>query len=176
MNKYPILGNGKIHSPYFIFIECGDYYSDQQVLDLIGASEYRKKEPPTRSEKGLYITNDGKWTHILDTFFYLLWHSEQVRDHIEELSKKHNIYSCSVGDSDHSFDFIYYRGGNLFRHYVYDQIFDQPGKVTKNLGAELLGEKASLLEADETSKVLAIAESLGIDTNYENHELRYYGK
>jgi hypothetical protein len=83
------------------------------------------------------------------------------------------VFACSVGDSDHSFDFVYYRGGRLVRRYVVEDHF-RGAHVVEDFGEPLPGEVAAFKESDELGKVMAVAASLGIKTDYTDSDLRVY--
>jgi hypothetical protein len=167
---------GQLHSPYFIFIECGGRYTDEELLDLLGIDGYVANPEPTFHERSLAITDDGRWTHVADDWSYSLWHSKKIRGLVAELGKVHNIFTCSVGDSDQSFDFAYYHASILRRRYVVDDRHYQGGSVTENYGTPLPGEDEALRDPSEMCKIMKIAASLGIQIDYTKLALRCYAK
>src|SRR5687768_2423805 len=108
MTAHQIIG-GILHAPFFIFIEGGQRYSDKQLLELLDLRGYQPCEAPSIHSRSLAITEDARWTHIADDWFYTLWHSRTIRARIAELGQTHEIFTCSVGDSDHSFNFEYFQ-------------------------------------------------------------------
>jgi 5S rRNA maturation endonuclease (ribonuclease M5) len=63
----------------------------------------------------------------------------------------------------------------LVRKYVVTDPDFRGGKVAENIGEPLAGEAAAFENKDDELKiVLAVAESLGIKTNYSEREVRLY--
>ena len=53
---------------------------------------------------------------LADDWHYTLWHMESTRLAIEAIAKFHEIFACSEGDCDRSFDYVYYQDGRLMRN------------------------------------------------------------
>lgn len=115
-------------------------------MKALGLQDYQKMFPPLPSY-GCHVVfaNDAEWTHIADV--YTLWHSPKPAEFIEEYSKSYDVFRCSIGDIDESFEFEYYQSGNLVRKFVFDHdVFKNTQTVTEDKGAKLLGEPENLSE------------------------------
>lgn len=164
-----------LHAPYFIFVRCGRSLKDADLLRRFGLSKYvRGRFAP---QTGLYsvLANDGAWTMLADNWHYMLWRRESKRKAIELLATDFDVFTCSVGDSNQSFDFDYYRDGMLVRRYVVTDPDYSGGSVTQDIGARLTDEADILANNnDQLAKVLSLAKSIGIKTDYAEDELRVY--
>src|SRR4051812_29631299 len=107
---------GRLHAPYFIFVRGEGRYSDADLLRLFGLTAYRLTNRPTklprRLERHVILADDGPWVMVADDWYYTLWHMPSTRPAIQALGQSCDVFACSVGDCDHSFDFVYYRGGS----------------------------------------------------------------
>lgn len=166
---------GGLHAPYFIFLRCAGRYSDADLLTKFGLGKYL---PATAAvaDRGRYaiLADDGQWTLLADDWFYTLWHLPETRPTIEALAQECDIFACSVGECDRSFDFVYYHQSRLIRKYVVEDPHFRGGVVVQNVGYPLPAEAAALQLEDETNIVLAIAASLGIKTNYTESDVRIH--
>lgn len=175
MSPDPLLN--AMHAPYFIFVRCAGRYSDADLLHLFGLDAYRPTNAPRRLGNHAIFADDGRWTMIADDWLYTLWHMPSARQAVHQLGHSHDVFSCSVGDADYSFDFVYYRDRRLVRRYVVEDPHYNGGHVVEDVGEPLPGEAAALRERGERGErrtVLAIAHSLGIRTDYTLQDLRVY--
>ena len=166
--------NGQLHAPYFIFVRGAGRYSDAELLRLFGLSAYRPMKSSHHSGHHAILGDDGPWTMIADDWHYTLWYMPTTRPALQELGQSCDVFACSVGDCDHSFDFEYYSSGRLVRRYVVADPDFRGGVVVENTGRPLLGEPAAFRESDELRRVLAVAASLGIRTDYAEGDVRVY--
>lgn len=169
-----LLINGRIHSPYFIFIQCGGAYSDADLLTRFGLRDYRRSDSSSNPGRYVCITSDRQWTHIADDWSYTLWHMASTRDVIDEIGSDHDVFACSAGDCDHSWDFIYYRHGRLLRKHVVEDPHFLGGRVVEEFGIPLEGEADAMKHSDELEIALGIASSLGIDVRHNMEKIRVY--
>ncbi|MGY8769890.1 MAG: hypothetical protein ACKVH8_15845 [Pirellulales bacterium] len=148
---------------------------DSNLLERFRQQKYqRAKHAP---KPGLYtvLADDGEWTMLADSWHYTLWHRNSTRIAIEELATMYDVFTCSVGDSDESFDFLYYENEILIRKFVVEDPNYNGGSVTENYGSPLPRESEILASnSDQLKMVLKIARSLGIKTDYTEDELRIY--
>ena len=165
----------RLHAPYFIFLRCAGKYSDAELLAkfVLGAYRPATAETPPRGRYAVFA-DDGQWTLLADDWYYTLWQQPDARSTIEALANECDIFACSVGDCDRSFDFFYYRQSQLVRKYVVADPHCRGGTVVQNVGYPLPAEAAALQLEDETEIVLTIAASLGIKTNYTEQQVRIY--
>ena len=176
MDKPKII-DGLLHAPFFIYVKCRQQLSDKELLKRLNLSSYKDKYLPGYKKKRLYITHDKNWSHIADDWCYNLWHSQSIRGSISELSKEFNVFTCSVGDCDHSYDFSYYENGEIKRNYVVDHPEINNPKVTIDEGHPLSGEVKAFKKKDEFKIILTLAKSLGINTDYKRLNIKtYYSK
>jgi hypothetical protein len=164
-----------LHAPYFIFLQCAGRFTDSQLLTKFGLGRY---QPATAeaANRGRYaiLADDGPWKLLADDWYYTLWHLSETRPTIEALAQECDIFACSVGDCDRSFDFVYYHQSRLVRKYVVADPHFRGGVVVQNVGYPLPAEAAALQLEDEMKIVLSIAASLGIQTNYTQQNVRIY--
>lgn len=165
---------GRLHAPYFIFVRGEGKYSDSDLLRLFGLSSYRPTKLPRRLGRYAILAGDGPWTMIADDWYYTLWHMPSTRPALQELGRSCDVFAGSVGECDHSWDFVYYSGGHLVRRYVVADPDFRGGSVAENTGTPLCGETAAFAEEDELRIVLAVAASLGIRTDYTPQDIRLY--
>lgn len=174
------LVNKSFFAPYYIFIKDESKLSDAQLLQKLGLNSYKliksreDKEIEEYNKRCLYITEDGKWTHLMDNWYYTLWHHKVLKTWIKDLSKEFDIFCCSVGDFDYSFDFVYYRLGILEREYVVEDPKINGVNVVKNNGETFEIEPLALAKKDPLEKVLTIAEWLGIGIQHNLETIRCY--
>jgi hypothetical protein len=166
--------DGRLHTPYFIFVRCAGRYSDADLLQQLGLAAYRRTKSARLLEHYAIFADDGQWTMIADDWYYTLWHMPSTRPALEELGRSCDVFAGSVGECDHSFDFVYYQNSRLVRRYVVDDPDFRGGIIVENTGVPLPGEAAAFKEADELRIVLGIAASLGIRTDYTEKDVRVY--
>jgi hypothetical protein len=166
--------SGRLHAPYFIFVRGQGRFSDTDILRLFGLSAYHPTKALRRLGRYAILADDGPWTMIADDWYYTLWHMPSTRPALEELGRNCDVFAGSVGDCDHSFDFVYYSGGRLERRYVVADPDFCGGSLVENTGTPLPGESAAFKEEDELGIVLGVAASLGIRTDYTGQDIRVY--
>jgi hypothetical protein len=167
---------GHINAPYFIFIDGGTIYGDEEVMALLGIEGFSPSAHLEFPNHFLHITDDGRWLHIADDWLYTQWHSKTIRDRIAKLASKHDIFTCSVGDADYSFDFDFYQGGILVRRYVVEDPNYNGGSVTEDFGEPLPGEAAAFEHADLAMRVLDVARSVGVSIDHRPERTRSFTK
>lgn len=166
--------HGELHTPYYIFVRCCGTRSHGHLLRRLGLSDYRRVLEPPRFGPYAILADAGDWTLIADDWLYTLWHRPTTRPAIAALAEHHDVFACSVGDCDRSFDFVYYRNSRLVREYVVDDPHFRGGEVVENFGEPLPGEADSFQNTGELAIVLGIAASLGIKTHYAEQDIRIY--
>ncbi len=154
--------DGKPFAPYFIFIKNINEKSDGEILELL------ELEHCELFDYGDYvhISQDANWVHVIDNDAYQLWYSQKLTNRIEELGKEYEIFTCSVGEPDLSFDFRYFRDGKKIREYVVESPNYDDQIIITDFGSPILGEEIlvheELVKGHQLAVVLHIAESLGI--------------
>ncbi len=182
----PMIFEGRIHAPYFIFVRCGHDLIADQILQKFGLSSYqRNKEVPLFQRYAILADADG-WLLLADDWFYTLWHRSSTGTAISELAREYDLFACSVGDCDESFDFLYYESAQLIRKYVCIDPDFRGGSVLEDFGEPMAGEAKAFhhpqaLEQpraiqgkDKLSLVMEIASSLGIRTHFREDEIQIY--
>ena len=166
--------NGWFGCGYCIYVECGESYSDAELLKHLGISGYSSipfEDSPVQLADGdrfVQIANDGRWVHISDDDYYTLWCNEKygsgnLRDRIVKLARLHNIFTRVLGDADDSFEFEYYEGSKLRRRYEFiDPTWQPEDCVAIDFGETLPGEEDLSEEVDMFEKVTRIEDALGI--------------
>jgi hypothetical protein len=173
--KTPYLIEGKIFSPHLVFIKYGNSFSDEELLSLLGLKSHIPMSNDEDAISSLYLTDSNGWINIIDDWLYSLWYSSEFRTNVELLAKKYEVFWCSIGEADDSYDFSYYKNGLLQRKYVVEDPDYTKGHVTESIGQPLTAEAEALTKKDNLDKVLLIAKSIGINTDYQNLTPRKYG-
>lgn len=179
------INNKKFDSGFYTFIKSENKLSDKDLLTRLKIYNYqylpeeKKKEAFQYDSSKLYITEVDEWTHVMDdwgfSFRKHLWmHKEKVI--IRNLAKSFEVFQCSIGDSDGSFDFRYYKEGILQREYIIrnKKLSFTETYIAKNLGNPFVKEEIALKKPGEINKVLSVAELLGIKINHELAKIRSY--
>jgi hypothetical protein len=160
--------------PYFIFVRAFGRISDAELLYLFGLDSYRPAPPPQDFEQFARLAGDDEWIVLTDDPGYTLCSMPSTLQAIHQLGQTYDVFACSVGDTDGSFGFVYYRDGQVVRRYVVEDPYYRGGTVIENTGEPLPGEEAAFQEAVGLSIVLSIAASLGIRTAYTEQDFRVY--
>ncbi|WP_422107015.1 hypothetical protein [Winogradskyella sp.] len=169
--------NGIPCCPYFIFLKGISRKTDIEILSLFNfeiRSEVNLNNEFHGTENHIYMSRDDNWIHIMDNFFYSLWYSEAVSQRIEHLAETYEIFTCSVGDVDLSFDFNYYKNGKKVREYVVESPNYVDEILKKNVGNPLKGEYEGLKLSDQLESVIYIAKELGIKIPKKENEITCY--
>src|SRR5215216_772928 len=111
---YPFLKWRFLHTPFMIYVRSYNTLSDEDFMKLFGLQDYQKMSPPLPFLCWhVVFANDIEWTHIADDYRYTLWQSPKTAEAIIELSKSYDVFRCSTGDIDESFEFEYYQNRNI---------------------------------------------------------------
>lgn len=174
--------NGTFSSPFFIFIKGVFDLSDIELCAKLGLENYelvtdKAYDSMDHLEKRhLFLTEDEQWTHLMDDWFYTLWYDQEIRERIRVLSFDFDIFCCSVGDIDVSYDFRYYQKGKVVREYVVEDPNFKGPKVVINTGTPLNGEASPWNRGEPETRVLHIASSLGINVKHDLSKIRCYSR
>lgn len=166
--------NGRLYSPYLICIRSEGYFSDADLLSLFGLHGYHPPADPDRFRRHALLVDAGAWTVLADDWYYTLWNMSETRPTIAALGESWDVFACSVGDTDRSFDFVYYQGSQLVRRYVVEDPHARGRVVVVDEGNPLPGEAAAFSATNGTERVLGVAQSLGIPTVYNEQDVRVY--
>src|SRR5688572_20432498 len=92
-----LLFEGRLHSPFFVFLRRPHPYSDGDVLKVFGIGSYRRAaNVPSRGPYAI-LADAGDWLMLADDWCYTLWHMPTTRPAIESLAKTHEVFYCSEG-------------------------------------------------------------------------------
>ncbi len=167
------------NSPYFIFIQS-DKNDKSIIFEILKLNEWNEDKSEdfekhlNSDNRHCYTTYINGWTNIMDDWNYTLWFDPEIIPRLKELSKKFKVFTCSIGDSDESFDFRLFDKGEIVREYVVEDPNYNGGHVTKNFGTPIQGEQEALKKTDITDKVLSIARILGIKITHKREEITAY--
>jgi len=167
------LYDGQLHSPFFVFLREPHGYSDQKLLAKFGLDDYRLAANVNSYGRHAIIANAGGWTMLADDGYYTLWHMKSTRRAIQKLARHHDLYTCSEGDCDRSFDFAFYANGQLLREYAVQSPRFTDRTISKDYGIPLPGE-AELLRNNGCNIGIELAAGLGIKNRFELNDLRIY--
>lgn len=167
-----LIYDGRLDSPYFIFIRKPHEFSDTDLLKMFGLGTYKISIPTIRGQHVIFADADG-WTLISDDWGYTLRHMKTTRAVIRTLGKNHDVFACTVEDVDRSFDYVYYVNGELVREYEVHSPKYTDRQIHVNYG-ELLPNEQELLTNDGYHIGIELAASLGIKTRFTEKDLRVY--
>lgn len=170
----PVLVEGRLHAPYFLFLHCQGLFTDRQLLHQFGLTNYIPAKPTRPIQQSAILADAGGWCLLADDWYYTLWHKETTRPVLAQMGQSFDVFACSVGDCDRSFDFVYYRDGRLVRKYIVHSPRYTDQIVVENVGEPLPGEATAFKESDEINLVLGVAASLGLKVKFEERDFRVY--
>lgn len=167
---------GLPHAPYFIFLKGLTDKTDTEILELFDLGDHIETaiRNDLSDEHCIYMSRDDSWVHLMDNYFYTHWHSKKFSMKVEELGKTYELFSCSAGDCDLSFDFKYYKNGVKIREYIVESPNYDNEILKVNFGEPLLGEREALQRVDHLERVIHIASSLGIELPTELKQIKCY--
>jgi hypothetical protein len=94
---------------------------------------------------------------------YRLWLAPETASRTAELAQSYDVFSCSVGECDRSFDFSHWRCGELVRAWEVASPKFTDRQLVKDVGQPLDGEYPWEDLCDELDHVLRPALLLGVD-------------
>ena len=143
-------------------------------MGRFGLSDYARTPSLPPYGRHALLATDGPWTLLADDWFYTLWYMPSTRPTLAALAETCDVFACSVGECDESFDFLSYRDGTLVRHYVVASPDYRSRVIEKDFGDPLPGESAAFAHADAQDIVLEIATSQGVKTTFTEKDIRIY--
>ena len=168
-------------APFYVFIEASKEQIPR-VLKELTLNEWTALELNNfdslidSNNRHFFLTTKGNWIHIMDDWNYTLWFDSEFISRLTKLSSDFKIFTCSIGDSDNSFDFRLFRKGRITREYVVEDPNHDGGHIAKNIGEPLDGEREALKKVDITDRVLSIASNLGIDIVHETNKITAFSR
>ena len=149
--------HNSFHSPFSIFIRPGvEEYGkilDKRELNHWNTLDQTEFDSALESSNRHFYTTwiDG-WLHIMDDWMYTLWLDKELTHKMLNLSKEFDVFTCSVGDIDHSFAFHFMKKGEYIREFVVEDPEFNGGEVRRNIGVRLAGERRRLFSKKSLSK------------------------
>lgn len=168
-----LLYDGRLHSPFFIFIRQPHGYSDVEILARFKLDSYQRSTEYSSRGRRAIMSDAGDWTMLADDWYYTLWHMKTTRPAIEAIAEYHELYACTEGDCDRSFDYLHYRKGRIVRKYVVSSPSFSNRVVVEDFGTPLPGE-AALLKNGGYNIGIELAGTLGIKNRFTDDDLRLY--
>ena len=164
------------HSPFFIFINGLTKLNNIEILKFIGFDNVKEvyNIDSLKDDNCIYLSTSENWVNIMDNGAYELYYSKKFNDKITELSKTYNIFMCSVGECDKSFEFKFYNNSQLTRHLKVDSPKFDDQITAIDLGTPLKGEVPSNNIIDELEYVIKLANSLEIDIPTDSNKIKCY--
>ena len=162
-------------APFLIFIKGINHLSDNEVFKLLGVRSFEIIDSLEEKESSLYLTRCQNWIHIMDNWLYNLYHKTSFKNRLDDIGKICDIFYCSIGDIDDSFDFTYFQDGKLRRKYVLNDTVPKNQVIEQNIGEVLpLEEEILSKEIDVQIKIVEIAKSVGIGINHKEENIICY--
>lgn len=173
--QQPSIFNDRLHSPFFIYFRRDPQLSDEQILAHFGLGRYERVSLLPKTATYAVITDAGDWTLLADDWLYRLWHMPTTRNAIESLGQKRDVFAWSVGDCDESFEYMFYRGGELVRQLTVDSPNYSDQVVRRDFGDKLPLE-SELHDLPIEHKIDRLCSDIGIVTAVTRDGLRLYCK
>ncbi len=170
--------NGIFHGAFFIFIKTDGTLTDQEVMAYLGLENYRLTAD-TKGKKdyrNFFITKIGDWIHVIDDWFYHLYHLKYIKKNIEFLSRKYDVFYCVLPDSDDSYEFVYYKDNQLVRKCLAEDPNYKGAQIIEDIGTPFPVEKDISFPNKSFEAVFDMATYLGIDVNHKSANIRCYEK
>ena len=167
--------DGALYSGHYVFIAC-EPASDRERLEQLGlVHDLRPAPDEYHRAPDIYLAHDGKWAHVIDGLWYLLWNSRRFGRRVEQIASEHDVFRCFLGDCDESYGYSYYRSGQLVRAVdVASPNFDDV-VVQRDFGEPLPEERAlGNLVGVHHPNLLGLARALGIDVDHRTLGVRRY--
>ncbi len=138
--------NGVFFAPYFIFIRDRGQLTNADLLRRLHLQHYQahttaEDATNTLCLRHLYLCKRPEWTHLMDDWLYTLWHDRILKEHLARLSEDFDIFTISIGDSDNSYEFVYWKKGVLRRHFFLGYPNYRDAEILKDIGEPLASEK-----------------------------------
>lgn len=174
--------NKSYFSPFLIFIKGATKLADSELLSLLNLNEYYMVESSSENQGDknltgyLFIANSDEWVCIMDDWSYALWCNKEIRKRLLAVSNEYDVFYCSVGDIDDSYDFAYFKSGEVIREYIVEDHSFKRGVVVKDFGVPFPVESEAFLHKEIYEKVITIAKSLGIKFHLQKDEVRVFHK
>jgi len=171
---------GIFHTPFYIIIRSENKINQDNVLEKLNLKNYKfvedenERHNDLQEARKLFIYDNFGWIHIMDDWFYTLWHNKEIRNTLIILGKEFEIFYFSIGDSDESLEFVYYKNGELKRKFIRDDFDFKGGEIKENIGTPFECEKICMKSIDPYDKVKPIINSIGIKLSYETREIKCY--
>ena len=153
--------NGRLHSPFRIFVAGLPASNISDVLRLFRLDDYRPKTANSM-DRQIAVAELDHWTLFADDWFYTLWHMPTTNDAVREIAMDHRVYTDHVGDCDESYGFAILSAGQYVRRIHVDSPNYSDQKVAIDVGPALNMEPADRCTDDIEGYVDAVARSIGI--------------
>ena len=98
---------------------------------------------------------------------------------IEVFRKSYDVFRCSIGDIDESFELEYYQNRNLVRKFVFEHdVSKNTQTIIVDTGTKLPGEPATLNDRKVSAEKMfpTITQALGIVRVTDPLQNRFYAK
>ena len=157
------LPDGGVYTPFRIFVRAVGYYADQDLLSILGFTNYRPIDEPPATRRVLLIDEQGPWIIVCDDWYYTIWNRPETDAAIEVLASKHEVFTTDVGDTDRSYSFSHFLDGSLRRKIrCEDHGRNARHKVVSDIGTPSGCEIDARALADEMMIVDRVADCYGI--------------
>ena len=114
----PLVTDGNVHAPFFVFARGGNLPTDQELLTRFDLGAYQAVDPSTvGSRPWIVIGHTDDWIVMADDWYYTLWHSERAAPRVGELATEWDVFTYRLPDADETFGFTFWRGESLVRSY-----------------------------------------------------------
>jgi hypothetical protein len=152
------------HSGHAICLRPARAMADADLLALLGLTGWLPAEFGLRREyavPAVTLAEVGDWTVVADGLSYSLWNRVETHERVPALASE--VFVAFTADCWDTFEFRYYRDGQLVRQYTADAETGKPDRVLKSVGEPLPGEAATPDLSNGWAGLYRVAAALGIN-------------
>lgn len=155
------------HSGHAICLRPAEAVADADLLARLGLTGWLPAEFGLRrmyAVPTVALAEVGDWTVVADDLSYSLWNRVETHERMPALAAAvGEVFVAFTADCWSTFEFRYYRDGQLVRQYTADAESGKPDLILKSVGEPLPGEAATPEFSDGWASLYRVATALGID-------------
>ncbi|MFO0849918.1 MAG: hypothetical protein U0871_15390 [Gemmataceae bacterium] len=155
------------HSGHAICLRPVGAVADADLLARLGLTGWLPAEFGLCREyavPAVTVAEVGDWTVVADGLSYSLWNRVETHECVPALAAAvGEVFVAFTADCWGTFEFRYYRDGQLVRQYTADAESGKPDRILKSVGEPLPGEAATPELSDGWTGLYRVAAALGID-------------
>lgn len=154
----------------FIFIKDNNELSPSQIIEALNIHTIN----PSIEENGileeLQFIRKNNWIYLIDHGWHLYVFLDYLYSGLSRIGKKYELFFCTAGDVDTSYDFKYYNNKELVRDFSFqfENHSDGEGKIVSDYGTPFLVEEELDNINEPFDKIFALMKSFSFDLEIED--------